>query len=232
MKKVSNHFIYTAVFLAGLIAVLSVIYVGAQGSTPNPGHDESEIGGIPNCGNNQYLTKTSNGWSCEDDIQGTGGGTPASGCTELTDPASLLTVNPGGGLVEAIITLPAECYSGCVLKFEKYDTNNNLLESNLISYTQNSNSDQNGQQFWQVHGGNNGFNGEDTSLVTPVATQDIVSQILPSGPTGPQYLVASLFDDGLVASPGTQLSEGDTDKIFIRLNTNTAAYGVKLHSCT
>jgi hypothetical protein len=62
MKKgISNHTIYTLGFV---LVVVFVGYVVAQGA-PNPGHDVSQISGIPNCVSGEVLTKDSNGFRCE-----------------------------------------------------------------------------------------------------------------------------------------------------------------------
>ena len=70
-KRLSNHSVLTLGFVFALALVAFVI---AQ-TTPNPGHDASEIGGIPDCNAGEYLTKSGGTWNCVPDSTG-GGGTP------------------------------------------------------------------------------------------------------------------------------------------------------------
>jgi len=62
--ELNIHKKYFLILLGAILVISAGIFVYAQASTPNPGHDISQIGGFPVCGANEALTHTDSGWSC------------------------------------------------------------------------------------------------------------------------------------------------------------------------
>jgi hypothetical protein len=218
-KKVSNHFIYSVIFLAGIIVAFSLIYVTAQGSAPNPGHDVSRIWGIPTCTSGQYLTKTSAGWSCVADGPGTGGTTPppptpgGSGtCTSLLSaPLNVAT----SGSANAIIDLPLNCIDKtCLFKIERtYQYNgatnptpDDLRKAIFIEFSQSSSLNNAGANPWSTIGGPNagnfGFNGNSVqSIIASVDASNLKDDGIGDSVPNKLFFEATTTGSGGLYSP-------------------------------
>jgi hypothetical protein len=178
-KRVSNHFIYTALFLAGLIVAFSLIYVTAQVSTvPNPGHSGIEVEVDVGNGDQSVQAIADDFETRITSLENAGGGTtppPTPGgsgtCTSLL--SAPLDPDTTGSAIEAF-DIPNECIDKtCLLQIEYYYEITSgasqgpleLREIAFFEFTQSSNTliGNTGQNFWYVIGGpnsgNSGING-------------------------------------------------------------------------
>jgi len=80
--NLTNRWLYTLIVFFSLVVVGVFVYA----TTPNPGHDITQIGEPDGCGNNQFLKWTGSSWTCEavSDEVGIGGSGTANYIPKFT----------------------------------------------------------------------------------------------------------------------------------------------------